>query len=211
MSVLNSNKVGKIIQILSAKYGLIDWWRGNPEEVIIGAILTQQTRWENVEKGLSNLKSCGINSLHDINQSPSEIIENAIRCTGFYRVKTQRLKNLAAFILEHYGSVSAMTCIDKERLRADLLSVKGIGEETADSILCYGCGKLSFVIDAYTELICRCAGITTKRKGLRALFESTLPKRIDAHRQSHAHIVEYAKDYCGKKRCGECQIRMLSG
>ena len=89
-------------------------------------------------------------------------------------------------------------------LREGLLGVHGIGEETADSILCYGFSRPVFVIDAYTERMVRCAGIKEPRNRLKALFGDVLPKENEACRQTHAHIVEYTKEYCGKKRCDAC-------
>jgi endonuclease-3 related protein len=171
---------------------------------MIGAILTQQTRWENVERALLELERKRLNSMHSLYSADKQDIENAIRCTGFYRIKAQRLKSLAAHVMETYGGVDGMREIPTRILRDGLLNVNGIGEETADSILCYGHLRTSFVIDAYTEKIVRCAGVTDKRQELKPLFESILPGEPDVYRQTHAHIVEYAKEYCGKKRCSEC-------
>src|SRR5208337_4117695 len=123
----------------------------------------------------------------------------AIRCTGFYRIKARRLKALAAFVIDSCGGVSVIDNIPTEELREGLLGVNGIGEETADSILCYGFGRLSFVIDAYTPRI-----------GLKALFEGVLAEDPHVYHQTHAHIVEYAKGWCTKKRCEGCRIMALN-
>jgi endonuclease-3 related protein len=202
-------RIKRIISGLYEQYGDILWWPGNSDEVIIGAILTQQTRWENVEKALENLRSLNLSSVGAIACSDAERIEDAIRCTGFYRVKTARLKGLAHFLLSAFGSVTAMSAVDDHELRKALLSVKGVGEETADSILCYGFDRCSFVIDAYTGRICRCAGVKAGRSDLKSLFEASMPCDNNIYRLAHAHIVEFAKDYCVKKRCGECWIRNL--
>ena len=98
----------------------------------------------------------------------------------------------------------------QERLRKNLLEISGIGEETADSILCYGFQRTSFVIDAYTERICKCLGLNEKRSEYKKLFEKVLPLNALSYQLTHAHIVEYAKDYCGKKRCGECSLKILN-
>ena len=211
MSVSSSVKVQQIVRSLAAHYGEITWWPGNTDEVMIGAILTQQTRWENVERGLLELQGRGLNSMHLLYSAKKQDIEDAIRCTGFYRVKAQRLQSLAAHVMELYGSVERMRQIPTGILRAGLLSVKGIGEETADSILCYGFLRTSFVIDAYTERIVRCTGVKDKRKELKPLFESILPGDQKVYRQTHAHMVEYAKEYCGKKRCSKCILVNLNG
>jgi len=171
---------------------------------LIGAILVQQTRWENVVRALALLKDrslCTIAALHAMD--PADI-ECAIRCTGFYRVKTKRLKALAVLVMKEYGGLEQMAGQQTGSLREALLAVPGIGEETADSILCFGFHRASFVIDAYTHHVCGCAGIKEQKSRLRAVFEEVLPKDSDAYRQTHAHIVEYAKEYCRKKRCKTC-------
>jgi endonuclease-3 related protein len=178
---------------------------------MIGAILTQQTRWENVERALLELQGRGLNSMHSLDSAKKADIEDAIRCTGFYRIKAQRLQSLAAHVMETYGGVDRMRKIPTEKLRAGLLTVKGIGEETADSILCYGFLRTSFVIDAYTERIVRCAGVEEKRQELKLLFEKVLTCDPKIYRQTHAHMVEYAKEYCGKKRCSECILVNSNG
>jgi len=204
-------KAEQILSILEEKYGGISWWPGDTGEVMIGAILTQQTRWENVKKALALLKDknlCSIPALHTA--APADI-EAAIRCTGFYRMKARRLAGLAAYVRENCGGIGCMETMPTEELRTGLLSVNGIGEETADSILCYGFGRPSFVIDAYTVRIAACAGIKTPRPGLKALFESVLPKDTSAYCQAHARIVEYAKERCTTKRCEGCRILALNG
>ena len=113
--------------------------------------------------------------------------------------------------MESYGGIDRMIDVSTPRLRTGLLNVSGIGEETADSILCYGLFRKSFVIDAYTERMTRCIGIKEKRQNLKRLFEECLPKDNYVYRQTHAHIVEYAKEFCGKKRCSECILVSSSG
>ena len=203
MSASSSFKVRRIIRILKKKYGRIPWWPGDCDEVMIGAILTQQTRWENVERALTELHRKDLCSMSAIRLADAGDIEDAIRCTGFYRIKAGRLKALAAFA-DECGGVERMAAIPTETLREGLLGVHGIGEETADSILCYGFSRPGFVIDAYTDRMVRCIGVKEPRKDLKALFESVLPKDNEACRQTHAHIVEYAKEFCGKKRCDAC-------
>ncbi|MEN6396251.1 MAG: Fe-S cluster assembly protein HesB, partial [Methanoregula sp.] len=118
---------------------------------------------------------------------------------------------LAVFVIENCGGVNKMADISTPTLRAGLLGVNGIGEETADSILCYGFSRPSFVIDSYTVRIAECAGITVKRDGLKSLFESVLADDSHVYHQTHAHIVEYAKGRCTKKRCEGCRIMALNG
>jgi endonuclease-3 related protein len=211
MSVSSSVEVERIVRSLAAHYGEIAWWPGETDEVMIGAILTQQTRWENVERALVELQGRGLMSMHALNSADKQDIEDAIRCTGFFRIKAQRLQFLAVHVMETYGSVDAMRQIPTATLRKGLLSVKGIGEETADSILCFGFLRTSFVIDAYTEKIVGCTGVLEKRQELKLLFEQVLAPDPKVYRQTHAHIVEYAKGFCGKKRCSECILVNLNG
>lgn len=210
MSVSSSIKIHQIVESLAGHYGEIAWWPGNTDEVMIGSILTQQTRWENVERALVTLEKSGLNSLYALYSADTQDIEDAIRCTGFYRIKAQRLQSLAAHVMETYGGLEGMQAIPSELLRSRLLAVKGIGEETADSILCFGFLRASFVIDAYTQRIVRCAGVEEKREELKPLFESILPDDPKTYRQAHAHLVEYAKESCGKKRCSECILVNLN-
>jgi len=210
-SAKNKKKAEKITGILAARFGEIPWWPGDTDEVMIGAILTQQTRWENVEQALRLLEGNDLRSMAALAIADAAEIERAIRCTGFYRMKTRRLRALAAYATITCGGVEAMRSMPTEMLRNGLLSVNGIGEETADSILCYGFGRPSFVIDAYTDRISRCAGITTPHSGLKDLFESVLEKDPHVYHQTHAHIVEYAKGWCTKKRCEGCRIMALNG
>ena len=192
-----------MVRALKKHYGKIPWWPGDRDEVMIGAILTQQTRWGNVERALAALHRRGLCTMAAIQGADVRDIEDAIRCTGFYRIKAVRLKALAAFV-EECGGVQQMAGIPTGTLRSGLLAVHGIGEETADSILCYGFSRPVFVVDAYTERMVRCVGIMAPRNRLKPLFESVLPENNEACRQTHAHIVEYAKEYCGKKRCDAC-------
>ena len=211
MSGSSSFKIKHLISSLVGCFGEIAWWPGDTDEVMIGAILTQQTRWENVERALSELKKRGICSLDTIVTADVQNIEDAIRCTGFYRVKAKRLKLLASHVMESYGGIDGMDGVSTPHLRTGLLNVSGIGEETADSILCYGLFRTSFVIDGYTERMTRCIGVNEKRQDLKRLFEKCLPKDNYIYRQTHAHIVEYAKEFCGKKRCSECILVSSSG
>lgn len=197
--------------MLHGYFGEIPWWPGHSDEVMVGAILTQQTRWENVERALIHLRHKGLCSLDTVYTADLQEIEEAIRCTGFYRVKARRLKSLASHIRELYGGTSGMVDIPTGLLRERLLGVSGIGEETADSILCYGLSRTSFVIDAYTEKLAECIGVPERRAALKSLFEEVLSNDNYSYRQAHAHIVEYGKEFCGKKRCHECILLNSKG
>jgi endonuclease-3 related protein len=198
-------KAEHIITIFQGLYGDIEWWPGDTEEVIIGAVLTQQTRWANVETALERLREAGISSLRGIEDASDRAVEEAIYSTGFYRIKRARLKCVASAVLS-CGGTRKLAGYPTLRLRAFFLAIKGVGPETADSILCYGFSRPVFVIDSYTHRICACAGITLKGARLQELFQRLLPNEHQAHRQCHAWFVEYAKKYCLKKRCEECMI-----
>jgi endonuclease III related protein len=211
MSASSSGKLQKTVHVLRARYGKIDWWPGDRDEVMIGAILTQQTRWENVTRALAELRSRDLCSIVALSSADIRDIEEAVRCTGFFRIKSKRLQALAAHVMDRYGSVEAMERVPTAVLRAGLLLVNGIGEETADSILCYGFSRTSFVIDAYTEKILQCTGIHEPRPAVKTLFERVLPCDNTVYRETHAHIVEYAKEFCIKKRCDTCILVNSNG
>ncbi|NLO77917.1 MAG: Fe-S cluster assembly protein HesB [Methanomicrobiales archaeon] len=203
--IREQEKAEQIITFFQKSFGDIEWWPGDPEEVIIGAVLTQQTRWANVLTALERLHEAGICSLRGIQESSDRTVEEAIYSTGFYRIKRARLKCVASTVLSCGGTGYLAGCSTLS-LRAFFLAIKGVGPETADSILCYGFNRPVFVIDAYTHKICACAGISLKGADLQAIFCHLLPKDNLAHRQCHAWFVEYAKNYCFKKRCKECMI-----
>ncbi|MDD1673150.1 MAG: Fe-S cluster assembly protein HesB [Methanomicrobiales archaeon] len=177
---------------------------------MIGAVLTQQTRWANVAMALDRLKERDMCSIKALYEAPDALIEEVIRPAGFYQVKTRRIKALAQLIINNFGNVETMQENSIVRLREALLGVKGIGAETADSILCFGLGKPSFVIDRYTEQICSCGGILRKGNSLKGLVEEVLPLQVALYQEVHGRFVEYAKEYCGRKRCKECEIGTLN-
>lgn len=180
-----------------------DWWRAeSPFEVAVGAVLTQQTRWTSVEEAIQRLKEQGPLTPHLISDLPEDRLQELIRCTGFYRQKARRLKRLSRLFLDHPD----LLALPKDDLRERLLGVKGVGEETADSIILYAAGKPCFVIDAYTRRIMGCVGVDGGYARLQALFEETIPRDPALYREYHALFVEYGKEYCNKNRCEECSI-----
>jgi endonuclease-3 related protein len=211
MSESDSSKIQGIFRVIADRGNLEEWWPGRGDEVVIGAVLTQQTRWENVELALARLKERGLCDLASLYRAPAGEIEDTIRPAGFYRVKTRRIQALSALVVEQYGTLEEMTRHTLEPLRRALLGVHGIGPETADSILCFGLQKPTLVIDRYTERICSCAGIEKKGEELKTILENALDADVPIFRQVHAQFVEHAKTYCGKKRCEECGIARLKG
>ncbi|RZN33788.1 MAG: endonuclease [Methanosarcinales archaeon] len=191
--------------LLLDRFGLQYWWPAETEfEVVVGAILTQQTRWENVERAIINLKQRSLLSPASLAQVERGVIEGCIRCTGFYRQKAERLQ-----LLSRYFSENGMDRIlgkPVSELREELLSLKGVGPETADSIILYAAHKPVFVIDAYTTRICSCIGIDGGYDVLQRYFEDLLPESVLLYQEFHALIVMYGKEYCARKRCDECII-----
>ena len=191
----------EIYNKLLDQFGHKLWWPADtPFEVVVGAILTQQTKWENVEKAIRNLNERRLLDAQSLSRSQLDEIEGLVRCTGFYRQKAKRLKDISTFFLENPDVLEK----PGDELRKVLLSLNGIGEETADSIVLYAADKPRFVIDAYTRRMCRCLGIEGDYGELQSVFESSIQQDVPLYKEFHALIVEYGKQFCGKKRCAEC-------
>ena len=165
--------------------------RQEREEVVIGTILTQRTNWKNVELALNNLKKAKIISLKDIYQSGAKKLAPLIRPSGFYQAKAQYLFNLAQFIVEDYASLQKMKKTELRELREELLKLKGIGPETADSILLYALDKPIFVIDEYTKRLLKKHNLTDNKDYhfLQKLFEESLRRDYRLYQDFHALIV----------------------
>jgi len=217
-----NKKEGQTAQWLVAAYhtlndhfGNLHWWPGDsPVEIIVGAILTQNTAWQNVEKAIANLKQAYMLSTAGMLTIPESDLATLIRPSGYYNIKARRLKAFFTFLQEFYnGNLDDMLGEETSALRKQLLQVKGIGEETADSILLYAGGKPVFVVDAYTRRVLTRHGII--RDGLaygeiQLLFMEYLPPDPDLYNQYHALLVITGKNYCKKKpRCEECPLNKL--
>ena len=190
-----------IYDLLLHELGPKYWWPADtPFEVVIGAVLTQQTRWENVERAIKNLKDHSLVEAYSLSKVKTEELEELIRCTGFYRQKAMRLINISRFFNENPDILEK----PHDELRKVLLSLNGVGEETADSIVLYAADKPKFVIDAYTKRMCKCMGIEGDYGKLQSIFERSLPLDVSLYKEFHALIVEYGKQFCGKKRCTDC-------
>ena len=197
-------------------FGKQNWWPADsPFEVIIGAILTQQTSWKNVEKAISNLKNeKGLNP-EFINNLKSHKLEELIKPSGFYRIKAKRLKNFLEYFLKKYnGEVEQMTKKDMIKMRSELLGINGIGKETADSILLYALNKEIFVVDNYTKRIFSRLDIieTHDYEKVREIFEKSLKEKdenstIYNFQEMHALTVKLGKNYCRKNPiCIKCPL-----
>lgn len=206
---MNNGKICRIYDLLLEELGPQHWWPAETTfEVVVGAMLTQQTKWANVEKAIQGLKAHGLLEVRPLAEAETEMLEEIIKCCGFYRQKASRIKAIAAFFAEH--GMENIFSMPVDDLRRTVLSLKGVGNETADSIVLYAAGKPKFVIDAYTTRMMKCAGIKGDYMQLQRIFESELPGNVDIYKEYHALIVEYSKAYCGKKRCDECIIKDLN-
>jgi endonuclease-3 related protein len=204
------NKFIQVYQLLLEAYGSQDWWPAETLfEVCVGAILTQNTNWGNVEKGIRNLKAAGCLTMEALVRLSEKELAELIRPAGFFNVKSARLKEFVRFVAERAdGDLARFFCCDWQELRQVLLAVKGIGPETADSILLYAGNKPSFVIDAYTRRIFSRLGVvdqTTGYEQLRGLFMEQLPQETALFNEYHALIVAHAKRHCKTRPvCDSC-------
>jgi endonuclease-3 related protein len=198
---------------LLKRFGPQRWWPGEtPFEVMVGAILTQNTAWSNVEKAIHNLKTYDLLDPHKLHELDHDTLALAIKPAGYFNVKARRLKSFIEwFVTKYEGDVGALKRVAPDRLREELLSVKGIGPETADSILLYALDVPSFVVDAYTyRLLTRhdLIGEEATYDDMKELFEKRLPRDRKLYNEFHALIVAVGKDFCrSKARCDECPLK----
>lgn len=195
---------------LHGYYGVQQWWPADTaEEIIIGAILTQNTAWTNVEKAIENLKQANSLAINIISIMPHEQLAQLIRPSGYFNIKAKRLQALCVW-LEAQGGYGALTHWPTEQLREELLGVYGVGPETADDIVLYAFNRPVFVIDSYTKRIFSRLGITDEQdyETLRGIFESNLKADSQLFSEYHALIVLHAKDVCRKKPlCEACVLQ----
>ncbi|MGC8888760.1 MAG: endonuclease III domain-containing protein [Candidatus Micrarchaeia archaeon] len=196
---------------LRSHFGFLNWWPGETKtEIIAGAVLTQNTAWRNVEKAIKNLKEKKLLSLEALASASTAEIEKAIKPSGFYRQKAERLKGLFKYIKENYGSLNKFFSKGKDELRNELLSLKGIGRETADSIILYAAEKPTFVIDTYTRRVMHRVYMLDENMDydkLKAYFEERLDRDLNLYKDFHAQFVELAKRHCRKKpECAACPL-----
>ena len=199
--------------LLHKIYGPQDWWPAStPFEVVVGAILTQNTSWSNVEKAIKGLKNKNLLSPVKLQKAPLKAIAAAIKPCGYYNIKTKRLKSFTEFLGGKYKNrLENMKRVKLETLRAELLSINGIGPETCDSIMLYALNKPVFVVDAYTRRIVECLGLADKKDdydSVGLIFTGSLPRDYKLFNEYHALIVRHAKEVCRKKpECARCVLR----
>ena len=201
---------------LLAAHGPQHWWPGRTRfEIIVGAILTQNTSWINVERAIRNLRSTHLLSPDAIRRVSSAKLEQLLRSSGYFRQKTKTLKSFAKFLFESYrGSLNRMFATPTPLLRDQLLDVRGIGPETADAILLYAGNHPVFVVDAYTRRILERHGHAHPKLAydeIRKLFESALPADHQLFNEFHALIVHTGKHFCRKTNpaCSQCPLNLF--
>ena len=216
-----------LYEILFNRFGNLDWWPMDEEyhkkngsdqrfEIIAGAILTQNTAWSNVEKAISSLKIKKVLDINSLSKVSTIELQKLIRSSGFFKQKADRLKNIALYFQQKYqGDLDTFFKKDIYDIRNELLSLNGIGPETADSILLYAGNLPIFVVDAYTKRICERLPLNTNisYEAIQSYFERELEKSytknelIKIYNNLHALIVILGKNYCKKNpRCEECPL-----
>lgn len=228
---VSSKALSRIFELLLAAYGPQRWWPAqSATEVVIGAILTQNTAWPNVERAIRNLKQTHCLDFSALRDISTERLGELIRPSGTYRVKAKRLKSFVDYLWSHYdGSLEAMLIGDLYSTRQRLLSIHGIGPETADAILLYAGQQPTFVIDTYTKRLLRrhflidvakvtrsssrASGPSAARsdyESVQELFHHSLPADAKLFNEYHALLVEVGKRHCRTKAdCRTCPLTNL--
>ncbi len=207
-------KLHLIYQKLYSYFGPQHWWPANsPFEVMVGAILTQNTSWQNVERAIGNLKKNKLLEVTRLYRLTYRRLASLIRPAGYYNIKAKRLKNFLRFLFKFYrGNLKTMSLQDTQELRRQLLSVNGIGPETADSILLYALNKPLFVVDAYTKRILlrhRLIKESACYDEVQNLFMRNFKKDIKLFNEYHALLVRLGKEFClkNKPKCDICPLK----
>lgn len=208
----NRKTLLKIYHKLYNAFGPQHWWPGDtPFEIIVGAILTQNTNWQNVEKAINNLKKNKCLNPFNLKKISTKKLAQLIRPSGYYNIKAHRLKEFIIFLHSEYnGKLASMAKEKLGVLRKKLLNIKGIGPETADSILLYAFNKPIFVVDAYTKRVLARHNIYNHNPTYYEIQESfmkNLPRRTKLFNEYHALFVRLGKEYCKKTaRCAGCPL-----
>lgn len=205
----------EIYDRLLAAYGPQSWWPAEtPFEVIVGAVLVQNTRWENVVRAIENIHRHGRLDPHYLLERSEDELSELIRPAGVFRVKEKRLRSVLTYLVEqHGGQVESMAATPQDQLRSELLALHGVGPETADCIVLYAAEQPSFVIDAYTRRALERHGWADRRDSyakLQQQFESALPRDTPLFNEYHALWVELGKRHCRPMpQCAGCPLECL--
>lgn len=204
----------EVYEHLLASQGPQHWWPGEtPLEISVGAILTQNTSWANVEKAIGRLKEAQVLSVKSLHALPPRDLAELIRPAGYFNIKTKRLKNFIRYLVEQCeGDLAVFLAQSTETVRARLLSISGIGPETADSIALYAGGHPLFVVDAYTKRIfVRHAWVDSDVDyfALQEYCESSMPREVTLYNDFHAQLVMVGKNWCKRREpnCEHCPLK----
>ncbi len=211
---MSENRFTEIFDRLFQYYGPQGWWPAESVlEMIVGAVLTQNTSWKNVEKSIAKLKVHNLLFLETLVSLSYDELAQLIRSSGYYNLKAKRLKNLLQMIWHHYdGDLDAFIADEMHSCRDKLLQVKGVGEETADSILLYACNHPIFVVDTYTHRVFSRHHLVEEEStyaDIQERFMDNLPADSQLFNEYHALIVKVCKDYCRKTSplCESCPLK----
>ncbi len=209
---MSTDQLTNIYELLLERFGPQHWWPGDtPFEIAVGAILTQNTNWTNVEKAIANLSEADCLIPQRIHELAHEELAALIRPAGYFNVKAKRLRNFVDWLVDQYaGDLENLRNVATHRLREELLAVNGIGRETADSILLYALDKEIFVVDAYTARVAIRHGLIdadADYEQLQCLFESNLPPDLQTYNEYHALLVRVGKEFCKPRpKCEKCPL-----
>ncbi len=214
MSATEQVLVRSLFRLLYRHFGPQGWWPARtPCEVIVGAVLTQNTNWGSVERAIRNLRAARALSLRGVLSIRTGRLQRLIRPAGYYRLKAQRLRNTLGWLMRRCGGrLTRLRQVPQEQLREELLRINGVGPETADSILLYAFARPVFVVDAYTKRVLarhRLLPEDVSYEEAQKFFMKNLKKEVQLFNEYHALFVRVAKEYCHKQhpRCGECPLR----
>ena len=208
-----NQRLMRIYRALYSAFGPQHWWPGDtPFEIIIGAILVQNTSWQNVEKAISNLKRENLLSPQKLLDLRPYRLARLIKSAGYFNMKAKRIKHFMDFLSENYsGNLDKMFSEEIHNLREKLLKINGIGKETADSIILYAAGKPSFVVDAYTKRIfarLRLISEDADYDQMKTVFQRNLSEDVLLFNEYHALLVHLGKNYCRPKpQCQNCPLK----
>ena len=209
-SLLNINAASLYDELFSL-YGNTQWWPGETgDEIILGAILTQNTSWSNVEKSLSRIRNEGLMKLEMLADIDKSHLIELIHSSGFYNQKARTIIELSKMIVSNYGGIDAMKNESNDKLEAVIKPISGIGQETMDAILCYALDKPVFVVDKYTLRLMDRLGVknvSNIRKAKEYVLAS-IGEDLGKLKNLHGLIVNFSKDYCrSKPACNDCPLR----
>jgi endonuclease-3 related protein len=209
-----AKRLRRIHDRLFKAFGPQHWWPGEtPFEVMVGAILTQNTNWGNVERAIANLKSAGLMSPRRLAACPVDQLAERIRPSGYFNVKARRLKTYLEWLCGDTDGdpLARFRGVPTPALREQLLRIDGVGPETANSILLYALGRRTFVVDAYTRRVVERHGLIGPKASydeIKCLFERHLPASVKVYNEYHALIVRLGKEFCRPApRCEDCPIQ----